>query len=133
MVSGLTWHIKFFPKNLTIIITIKIINEFQKTNENDQGNPCPMSKSSYLSQLVYFWAESLIWRGYKKPLVLTDVWDLDSSMSSSGLVPEFDAALKPLIEKSKVSKKGFSILPALTKTFGASFFLGAAMQIIVGG
>ena len=92
-----------------------------------------MSKSSYLSQLVYFWAESLVWKGYKKPLVLSDVWDLDSNLSSSGLVPKFDAALNPLIEKSKIVKKEFSILPALATTFGASFFLGAAMQIIVGG
>ena len=91
-----------------------------------------MSKSSYLSQLVYFWAESLVWRGYKKPLVLSDVWDLDSNMSSSGLVPKFDSALNPLKEKSKDLKKEFSILPALVRTFGASFCLGAVMQIVVG-
>ena len=33
----------------------------------------------------------------------------------------------------KVTKNGFSVFPALVKTFGASFFLGAFMQITVAG
>ena len=92
-----------------------------------------MSKSSYLSQLVYFWAESLVLLGYKKTLVLSDLWDLDSNMSSSGLLPKFDAALNPLIKESKILKKKLSIFPALVTTFGTSFLTGAVMQIIIGG
>ena len=54
-------------------------------------------------------------------------------MSSSWLLPKFDAALNPLIKKSKILKKKLSILPALVTTFGTSFLTGAVMQIIIGG
>ena len=67
-------------------------------------NPCPMRKSSYLSQLLYFWAEPFVWQGYKNPLSLSDLWDLDSNLTSNELVPKFDDALNPLIEKAKSSK-----------------------------
>ena len=86
-----------------------------------------------MSQLLYFWADSLVLLGYKKTLILSDLWDLDSNMSSSGLLPKFDAALNPLIKKSKILKKKLSILPALVTTFGTSFLTGAVMQIIIGG
>ena len=33
----------------------------------------------------------------------------------------------------KVTKNGFSVFPALKKTFGASFFLGAFMHIVLAG
>ena len=112
-----------------------------------------MRKSSYLSQLLYFWAEPFVWKGYKNPLTLSDLWDLDSNLTSNELVPKFDDALNPLIEKAKSSKlrstrspkddlansiekdlkKGFSVFPALARTFGVSFFVGAVMQIIVAG
>ena len=117
-----------------------------------------MRKSSYLSQLLYFWAEPFVWQGYKNPLTLSDLWDLDSNLTSNELVPKFDDALNPLIEKAKSSKlssdstrstrrskddlansiekdlkKGFSVFPALARTFGVSFFVGALMQIIVAG
>ena len=63
-----------------------------------------MRKSSYLSQLLYFWAEPFVWQGYKNPLTLSDLWDLDSNLTSNELVPKFDDALNPLIEKAKSSK-----------------------------
>ena len=36
-------------------------------------------------------------------------------------------------ELKEVTKNRFSVFPALVKTFGVSFFLGAFMQIIVAG
>ena len=76
--------------------------QFQKFNHQDDkelNNPCPRQKASYLSQLVYFWAEPFVWRGYKNPLTTSDLWDLDSNLTSNGLVPKFDANLNPLIGK----------------------------------
>ena len=142
--------------------------EFQKINENseEKKNPCPKGRASYLSQLVYFWAGPFVWQGYKNPITLSNLWDLDSNLTSNKLVPKFEAALNPLIEKARSknisdipaekkeldaekskesldlttekdvkneTKKGFSLLPALVKKFGASFFLGAFMQITVAG
>ena len=128
-------------------------NKYKKPITIEGENPCPMRKSSYLSQLLYFWAEPFVWQGYKNPLTLSDLWDLDSNLTSNELVPKFDDALNPLIEKAKSSKlsntrrpkddlansiekdlkNGFSVFPALARTFGVSFFVGALMQIIVTG
>ena len=81
---------------------LKIV-EFQKINENceEKKNPCPKGKASYLSQLVYFWAGPFVWRGYKNPLTVSDLWDLDSNLTSNRLVPKFEAILNPLIEKAR--------------------------------
>ena len=133
-------------------------NKYKKPITIEGENPCPQRNSSYLSQLLYFWAVPFVWQGYKNPLTLSDLWDLDSNLTSNELVPKFDDALNPLIEKAKSSKlssdptkstrrskddkansiekylkKGFSVFPALARTFGVSFFVGALMQIIVAG
>ena len=133
-------------------------NKYNKPITIEGENPCPMTKSSYLSQLLYFWAEPFVWKGYKNPLTLSDLWDLDANLTSNELVPKFDDALNPLIEKAKSNKlssgstrnkrrskddladsiekdlkQGFSVFPALARTFGVSFFVGALMQIIVAG
>ena len=87
-----------------------------------------------------------------------DLWDMDPVITSRGVVPLFDAKLDPIMENAKaksthdipssrLSTRGsaraslkltsenelrakFSVFPAMIKTFGPSFFIGAAMKII---
>lgn len=119
-------------------------------------NPCPQIKASFLSKLSYFWATPLIWKGFRNPLKTQDLWDMDPQITSRGVVPHFDANLNPIMEKSKFSQKvnfnhmsegrrsgslslktaeeikaksGFSVFPAMVKTFGPTFFVGGAMKI----
>ena len=109
-------------------------------------NHFPKSKASFLSKLVYFWAGAFIWRGYHHPITKSDIWPLQPSLTSNKLVEKFEKNLKSKLEKnlnvhvdesaemiSKENHDGFSILPALVKTFGISFFIGALMQIIATG
>ena len=86
--------------------------QFQKFNQENKelNNPCPRQKASYLSQLVYFWAEPFVWRGYKNPLTTSDLWDLDPNLTSNGLVPKFDANLNPLIGNTRCYFRGKNIL-----------------------
>ncbi|KAK2141179.1 hypothetical protein LSH36_1142g00052 [Paralvinella palmiformis] len=39
-------------------------------------NPCPSSSASVPSRLFFFWPARLVWQGFKKPLELEDMWDL---------------------------------------------------------
>ena len=111
----------------------------------ESKNHFPKSKASFLSKLVYFWADAFIWRGYHHPITKSDIWPLQPSLTSNKLVEKFEKNLESKLENSNVhvdestemiSKEnhdGFSILPALVKTFGISFFIGALMQIIATG
>ena len=92
-----------------LLVENKLKNvQFQKFDQGktkELNNPCPRQKASYLSQMVYFWAEPFVWRGYKNPLTTSDLWDLDANLTSNGLVPKFDANLNPLIGKRHALKK----------------------------
>ena len=45
-------------------------------------NPCPKLEAAYFSRLFYFWCDSLLWLGFRKPLVTTDLWDMDPVVTS---------------------------------------------------
>lgn len=123
------------------------------------SNPCPQISASFLSKLSYFWSTPLIWKGFRQPLTPKDLWDMSPDVTSRGVVPDFDQNLNPIMERSKLNQtapvssmtsrrsvgslrlkseeeikkaNGFSIFPAMIKTFGPSFFLGATMKIICG-
>jgi len=51
---------------------------------------CPESAASFLSRLFFFWFEGLAWKGYRKPLEHSDLWDLNNEDKSKALVPLFD-------------------------------------------
>ena len=111
----------------------------------ESKNHFPKSKASFLSKLVYFWADAFIWRGYHHPITKSDIWPLQPSLTSNKLVGNFEKNLKSKSEKSnghfnkstekilKENHDGRSIFPALVKTFGISFFIGTLMQITVAG
>lgn len=122
-------------------------------------NPSPQLKASFPSKLLYVWANPLLWKGFRRPLTTEDLWDMNPSVTSRGVVPDFDINLKPAVEKAKIksevpvnsmsegSRRGkvtlkteeeirkansYSIFPAMIKTFGPTFFVGSAMKIIYG-
>ena len=47
--------------------------------------------ASFFSKLIFDWETPLIWKGYRRPLVHSDLWSCDPLTSSSGVVPTFDA------------------------------------------
>lgn len=122
------------------------------------NKPTPQLRASYPSKLFYFWAESLLWKGFRRPLKPVDLWDMDPAITSEGIVPLLDANLEPIIDRSKskstdkipssrMSKMGkgratltlrsedelksrYSVFPAMVKTFWPSFVFGSSMKII---
>ena len=40
------------------------------------SQPCPSSNCSFPSRLFYLWVTPLLWTGYRRPLSLSDLWDV---------------------------------------------------------
>ena len=52
---------------------------------------CPQSSASYCSDLTYWWFNSMAYLGFRKTLVLDDLWDLNPEDLTVNLSPKFDS------------------------------------------
>ena len=71
-------HVLLFFLNCIVDVKPKKYDERIKILKN----PCPKLDSAYFSRLFYFWCDSLLWLGFRKPLVTTDLWDMDPVVTS---------------------------------------------------
>ncbi|KAK9886060.1 hypothetical protein WA026_014842 [Henosepilachna vigintioctopunctata] len=117
--------------------------------------PCPEEQSGFLSKLLFSWFDKLAWLGYKKPLVVEDLWDLKHEDSGAEVIPLFDKHWQATLRKcyssspgcqntqvsfkpdsgnvafsNSANKKQASVLPAMVKSFGPTFLFGAALKLI---
>ncbi|XP_069171929.1 multidrug resistance-associated protein 1 isoform X6 [Procambarus clarkii] len=117
--------------------------------------PSPESSASFLSRITFSWMDPLIWKGYRKPLVQGDTWDLSRENASRSTIKKWDKnwkkTLKSTFKKQDVQswaaytnnvvhvgvandgtrrKKPVSILPTMARTFGPTFFFGAILKVI---
>lgn len=53
-------------------------------------NPCPEVRASFASRLTFSWFDGLTYLGYKKPLVVSDLWSLRYENSAAEVFPAFD-------------------------------------------
>ena len=107
----------------------------------------PEESASFASRLIYHWFNGLAWKGYKKPLELSDLWDLNTEDKSRQIVPKFDAYWEESKKRNRTfvsddkseirgvdlkrpRKSTASILPALVRSFGATFFFGAVLKAV---
>ncbi|XP_077285786.1 multidrug-Resistance like Protein 1 isoform X3 [Arctopsyche grandis] len=115
-----------------------------------QKNPCPERNSSYLSRILFAWFDPLAWVGFRRPLVIEDLWSMNPEDSSAEVVPLFDKywnkSLKKFNDVQPVAKASYtkssgnvdfgntkakkqaSILPALCKAFGPTFAFGSFLK-----
>lgn len=99
------------------------------SNTKKQKNkPCPESAASYLSKLVFFWFESLAWKGWRNPLVNEDLWELNEEDLSSTQYPIFAKNWNDI--KAKNKDKPVSVFRVLVVTFWPIFFAGAILKFI---
>nr|CAD7403901.1 unnamed protein product [Timema cristinae] len=115
-------------------------------------NPCPEQGASFLSKLFFSWFDALAWKGFRKPLETSDLWNMNPEDTSSEIVPIFDKYWEKSKRKSeKVSspkatfrktsgridfvsgkqktKQQASVLPAICKAFGPTFLFGSALKL----
>uniref|UniRef100_A0A0P4ZTZ3 ABC-type glutathione-S-conjugate transporter n=1 Tax=Daphnia magna TaxID=35525 RepID=A0A0P4ZTZ3_9CRUS len=149
------WEMVYYP----LVVVMFFINCFADKEplymegEGKSDNPCPEEAASFLNVITYTWLDSLIWKGYRKPLETTDLWDLNNKDKSKSVVPRFEKhwqkalskqAKKPSEPKatygaenggvsfkpSPSTKKIVSVLPALCKTFAPEFLLGSLLKLM---
>ena len=53
-------------------------------------NPCPEGSSSFLCRAMFAWLDPLVWKGFRRPLVISDLWGLNEVDTSVEVVPVFD-------------------------------------------
>ncbi|XP_066905610.1 multidrug resistance-associated protein 1 [Halyomorpha halys] len=113
--------------------------------------PCPEESSSFLNRITFFWFDKTIYRGYKKPLLINDLWSMKPQDSASQVFAILEGFLNKVSTKDKKSvtlkpseyarindnkenmtsmKKPLSILPVLCKSFGASYLVGASFKLM---
>ena len=89
----------------------------------------PEKGASYLSQLLFVWFDSIVWKGWRKRLDYKDLWDLNEEDRSATIVPVFAEIWQRKYNRKKEGEE-ISVLPIMLKTFGGPFMIGSLMMII---
>uniref|UniRef100_A0A2C9KB02 ABC-type glutathione-S-conjugate transporter n=1 Tax=Biomphalaria glabrata TaxID=6526 RepID=A0A2C9KB02_BIOGL len=69
------------------------------------GVPCPMFRSSFVSRITFSWVFRLVYTGYKKTVVLADIFDVPILMQCRHNVPDFMEAWLKELKRTRPSKK----------------------------
>ncbi|XP_055108074.2 ATP-binding cassette sub-family C member 2 [Symphalangus syndactylus] len=95
--SNLAYSCLFFISyGFQILILI-----FSAFSENNGSSNNPSSTASFLSSITYSWYDSIILKGYKHPLTLEDVWEVDEEMKTKTLVSKFETHMKRELQKAR--------------------------------
>ncbi|ETN62869.1 multidrug resistance-associated protein 1 [Anopheles darlingi] len=118
----------------------------------ESKNPNPELKSSFFGKMLFLYFDSFAWRGFRKPLTMEDMYDINPQDSSRELVPPFDKywdrsvangrkkqiaadkkAGKPHIEYKPHSETNGSSLYAMVRAYGAPFWFAGMLQLAISG
>jgi hypothetical protein len=100
----------------------------------DEPIPSPQETSNFLSYLVWWWMNPLVWKGYRHPLEQKDLFDLASKYKASVLCKRFEEEWAKQVQTSAVSHenarstangkpaKGPSLWAAFAAVFGSSYY-----------
>lgn len=64
-------------------------------------NPSPELKASIVNRLFFWFFDKTAWTGWRNPLTEKNIYDINPSVASSELVPEFDRNFKRSLEKQR--------------------------------
>ncbi|XP_037803967.1 multidrug resistance-associated protein 1-like [Penaeus monodon] len=62
----------------------------QKFNASEKQ--VPRLQASFLNRLFFFWGGSIVWLGWRRPLTLDDLWDVEPENTTASLAAQWDAA-----------------------------------------
>nr|CAH7765033.1 unnamed protein product [Callosobruchus chinensis] len=152
---GYTSYMVYYP----LVLLQLLLNCFAdkqplETKFAKSEHPCPEQHASFLSKLLFTWFDPLAWTGYRKPLEMKDLWDMNPEDSSKEVVPVFEKHWQDTLAKcGRISphtqvnakykhnatqvdfvqspkKKEASVLPALFKSFGPMYLFGAFLKLL---
>ncbi|KAG8293325.1 Canalicular multispecific organic anion transporter 1 [Homalodisca vitripennis] len=138
-----------------IVLLMLILNVFADpppriTDRPKPEKPCPAENASFVSLCLFGWFESLIWRGFKKPLTLEDLWNPRYHDTSAYVVPTFEKQWNKYLKRNigrsteedqtdldgllknqnKEPKKAVSIIGVMIKTYWITFVFGALLKVL---
>ncbi|XP_058453715.1 multidrug resistance-associated protein 1-like isoform X1 [Malaya genurostris] len=112
--------------------------------------PNPELRSSFFVRLFFFYFDSFTWRGFRNPLTMDDMYDINPQDTSKELVPPFDKYWNESVEKGykkqlSIDKKAGlpitefkpygetngSVLPAMVKAYGGPFWFSGIFQLAI--
>ncbi|XP_001372990.1 ATP-binding cassette sub-family C member 2 [Monodelphis domestica] len=97
LVGSCLYFISYGIQVLTVIIsTISEITPETKASLNN-----PSTTASFLSTITFSWFDSIIVKGYKKPLTLEDVWDLNEQQKTQVISKTFAKHMAVEIKKAR--------------------------------
>ncbi|KAL3269853.1 hypothetical protein HHI36_008911 [Cryptolaemus montrouzieri] len=128
------YYRKSYLIQFTIIVAMVIFNCFADRapsycSYRKPQRPCPEEESGFLCRILFSWFTPMAWKGYKKPLEKTDLWDLRVEDMAADVVPIFNKHWRKTQMECEGRKKA-SILPALVKSFGLMNLMGALLKLI---
>ncbi|XP_046557639.1 multidrug resistance-associated protein 1-like isoform X2 [Haliotis rubra] len=88
----------WFPDNDQIILT---------TGVDEKRLPCPETTSSFPEKVTFGWMQSIIWTGWRRPLMEEDLWDLPPHIKCKQVVPRFFKNLEKYFFRSHTLMIGF--------------------------
>lgn len=140
----LTWSVCQFINSMiffSFLVIMLVLNLFadnqpKHTTYPKSANPSTELSSSFVNKIFFFWFDPLIWKGWRRPLVEKDIYDINPEDTCAELVPPFDKLFKESIEKAKPKAPANSrvtngsITTAMTKAYGGPFLLSALLRIL---
>ncbi|XP_068923158.1 ATP-binding cassette sub-family C member 2 [Petaurus breviceps papuanus] len=85
-----------------IQVLIVIISSFsERTPETKTSSNNPSATASFFSSITFSWFDSIIVKGYKQPLTLEDVWDLNEEEKTEAVSKIFEKYMQVEVKKAK--------------------------------
>ncbi|XP_053524633.1 ATP-binding cassette sub-family C member 2-like, partial [Artibeus jamaicensis] len=84
-------------------ILILILSAFSERGDSSEN---PSVTASFLSRITFSWYDSVVLKGFKRPLTLEDIWDVDEQSKSKALVTKFETHMaKELLKARRALQK----------------------------
>ncbi|TEA38280.1 hypothetical protein DBR06_SOUSAS110135 [Sousa chinensis] len=79
-------------------ILVLILSAFSEKNDSSKH---PSTTASFLSSITFSWYDSIVLKGFKKPLTLEDIWDIDEETKTKTLVSRFEKYMAGELQKAR--------------------------------
>ncbi|XP_005063617.1 canalicular multispecific organic anion transporter 1 [Mesocricetus auratus] len=78
-----------------IILILSALSEKSDPSHNTS------STASFLSSITFSWYDSTVLKGYKHPLTLDDIWDIDEELKTKPVTSKFETFMAKDLQKAK--------------------------------
>ncbi|XP_051002569.1 ATP-binding cassette sub-family C member 2 [Acomys russatus] len=79
-------------------IVMLLLSAFSEQSDSSQN---PSSTASFLSSITFSWYDSTVLKGYKHPLTLDDIWDVDEGIKAKSVISKFERFMTKDLQKAK--------------------------------